>query len=227
MCYIKSSILGLVLLFLTSNIGAQANEQALSMSYKFKDGIYLSYESWKNDMPDYEWEEVNTRLASNPKTFIAQVEYIYLKEDKEALLIEKVWGICLAGVPYIRLDASETAYSATAFAGLKARGKINYFSYRKEIEEKVVIKAYNPLTRKPFRKGEVPTIKEVVIEKMFLFDDGKVVDFNYVNLLLWIEDDAQLKESVFELSPQEIDEKLYKCLLIYNDRNKVNIPVSY
>lgn len=201
---------------------AQPKGELFTMAFRFEDGIYLSFERLQNNQPDLSWEEVDTRLASNPKTFVTQVEYIK-RNDEQPLAMQDVAFIVLSGIPYVRLEKGEYPSDATAFAGLKVRGKICYFSYEKEVSENVEIKAYNPLTKKPFRKGNVPRTKLVEVQKMLHFETGEIVDFNYVNLLLWIEDDPQLKESVFELKPGEIDEKLYKCLLIYDDRNVVYI----
>ena len=123
----------------------------------------------------------------------------------------------------MRITQYRNDTEATAFAGLRVRGKISFFSYEQELERDVEIKAYNPLTKKPFRQGKVSRKERVLVEKMLHFENGLIEDFNYVNFLLWIEDDPKLKESVFDLSPSEIKEKLFKCLLIYDDRNLVYV----
>ncbi|MFM9950317.1 MAG: hypothetical protein ACKV1O_20445 [Saprospiraceae bacterium] len=108
---------------------------------------------------------------------------------------------------------------AVLFAGLKVRGKIAYFSYETDTTELVEISAYNPLTRRPFRKGYVPVKSSVTVEKIFYFPDGRIADFNRDRMLEWIGDDKQLWNTVNELGDDPTREKLYKCLLIYDDRN--------
>ena len=55
------------------------------------------------------------------------------------------------------------------------------------------------------------------------FETGEVKDFTVENFLQWIQDDENLVETIMELSEEERQEKLFKCLLIYVDRNEVKI----
>ena len=56
------------------------------------------------------------------------------------------------------------------------------------------------------------------------FETGEVADFTIENFLKWILDDPRLIQSINELSQEEAQEKLFKCLLIYDDRNEVFVP---
>ena len=111
----------------------------------------------------------------------------------------------------------------TSFAGLRVRGKIFYFNYETEFDEKVTIQAINPANGRPFRTGYVDKEKSILIEKMLLWDNGEVKDFSKANFIEWIEKDKALAQSVRELSEKDLKEKLFKSLLIYNDRHPVFI----
>ena len=113
------------------------------------------------------------------------------------------------------------------FVSMKVRGKLCYFSYQDAKTEMVTIKAYNPLTKKPFREGKVPREVDVVIEKMLNFQTGELMDFTVDNFIDAIEkDDKKLVNTIQDLSPEEARQKLFKCLLIYVDRNQVFINES-
>jgi hypothetical protein len=124
-------------------------------------------------------------------------------------------------VPSIRIPASEIRRELPQFAALKLRGKICYFTYPDLRTKKVRLAAYNPMTGRPFRQGTVERQVEVFFEKMLSFQTGEVVDFNASNLADWIQDDPVLAETLLELPESEREEKLFKTLLIYVDRNPV------
>lgn len=201
---------------------AQNDSILLTKNFKFKDGIYLNLEDFQKNQPNYTWNEVVANLATSDEGFITQVESIKTKE--QLLDLEQVWGICLGGLPYIRLPKGEITDAATVFAGLRLRGKLCYFSYNMDITEFQIVKAYNPLNGRPFRQGRVPVKKTVEYQFLLNFTDGTVAEFNKENLLKWIENDRQLWNTVQDFSDQEVQEKLFKCLLIYVDRNPIYLP---
>ena len=82
---------------------------------------------------------------------------------------------------------------------------------------------YNPVTGKPFRVGEIERDYVAKHGKIMKFETGEVVDFTAKNLLKWIASDKSLSDSVKEISGGNIGEKLFKSLLIFDDRNKVFI----
>ncbi|MCB0644919.1 MAG: hypothetical protein KDC44_24905, partial [Phaeodactylibacter sp.] len=98
-------------------------------------------------------------------------------------------------------------------------GKICYFRYENLESRSIPMVAYNPATGKPFREAVVQRNVLVTYEKMLHFESGEIRDFTVENFLAWIQDDPELTASVRELGPDEILEKLFKCLLIYDDRN--------
>lgn len=198
---------------------AQQDTLLLTKNFKFKDGIYLTLQDFQHNNPTYTWGDVQASMATSDEGFIAQVEFIKLKEQQ--LDLQQVWGICIAGIPYVRLAKGKVTNAATVFAGLRVRGKICYFNYKEAVTVMQMVKAYNPLTGRPFRQGKIPVEKMVERHQLLHFQTGQVVDFTKNNFMTWIADDRQLLETVQDLSPQEVQEKLFKCLLIYVDRNEI------
>jgi hypothetical protein len=195
----------------------------LSKNFLFNDGLYFSFEAFKSNRPGLRWEETEPVLTVNPQTFLCQIERITLKENQRELNLAELYAVCIEGIPYVRIPDAEIHKDLPAFAPLKLRGKICYFTYPDWRSQEFEIAAYNPLTGRPFRKGTVIREKEQVLEKMLYFETGEMLDFSIENFLKWIQDDPQLVGTVHQLPEEEKQEKLFKCLLIYVDRHPVHI----
>jgi len=229
---IKQATLATFFLLTTIALSAQSDDSLLlTKNFLFKDGVYLSLEALHRNAPDFAWDDLEALLTTSARAFVAKVARLKTKSG-ENIDLHSVLAISLEGVPYVRISqtrkversgmASEAEPSrerAVVFAGLKVRGKIAYFSYETDTTELVEILAYNPLTKRPFRKGNVPVKSTLAVEKIFYFPDGRIADFNRDRMLEWIGDDKQLWNTVNELGDDPNREKLYKCLLIYDDRN--------
>ncbi len=226
----KRTIFATLFLLANATLWAQPDSLLLTKNFQFADGVYLSLDALHRNTPDYRWEEIDALLATSARTFVTKV--VRLKTRTGQLLdLQSVLAISLEGVPYLRIthdvpaaepqpeteDNSEE--EAVVFAGLKVRGKIAYFSYETDTTEMVEISAYNPLTRRAFRRGNVPVKSSVMVEKIFYFPTGRVSGFTRERLLEWISDDRQMWNTVNELGNRPDREKLFKCLLIYDDRN--------
>ena len=218
-----------LLLFLGINISAIAFGQEVTKNFQFTDGVYLSLESWQKNQPDYSWEAVKSNVFTNPQTFITQVAWMVIEEGElagDSIQLENIWGVCLAGIPYIQIDRKQARKDLATFAGLQVRGNICYFAFERVETKKIWMPVYNPVSGKPFREKVIEREVEYVEERLLRFETGESVRFTYRNFLAWIQDDEQLTQSVLELNNTEVQEKLFKCLLIYDDRNPVFIQAK-
>ncbi len=193
----------------------------VTKNFRFADGIYFSKEELQSNAPALRWEDLELQFFTNPQTSLTQVGKINLRIDNSPVEMDSIWGICLDGVPSVRIPRQEIHKELPTFAALKLRGNICYFTYPDWRTRLVHIAAYNPLTGRPFRTGIVEREEEVIIEKIMRFNTGEMADFTVENVLDWIQDDPALLETIQELSDDEKREKLFKCLLIYDDRNEV------
>lgn len=194
----------------------------LTKNFKFEDGIYQSFEDFKQNKPSIAWDSVYASLHTNPQNFITLVDSIYLKGSSEEL--EALWGFSLGGIPYLNTKSQNEA-GLHKYIGIKVRGSICYYSIEEKFEQAETITAYNPITGVPFRQAEIMTQKERERPFMMSFETGEVADFNTENFLKWIKDDKQLVKTVSNIPANDQAEKLFKCLLIYVDRNQVYVPV--
>ena len=203
-----------------SAVGFAQDSVLVTKSFLFEDGLYASLEALKSNEPTQKWETIISSYFVNPRTNTTQVQDLIDKETGDLIVLESIFALCIDGTPYINLS-KQPDEKMTTFAGLKVRGKLNYFSFEKLEEEKVKIQAFNPKNGMPFRTGYVSKEKVIKIEKMMHWESGDIVDFSKENLLKWIEEDQPLHKSVSELRDWEVDEKLFRCLMIYNDRHDV------
>ena len=216
-------LLGGGLLLLPIIVLSQQDSMMLDKDFYFRDGIYLNIQDFQSNQPAYAWDEIEAQLVTVPSSHSAQADYIKIKGGEE-INADDIWGISLNGMPYICLASEYADKNTIVFAALQVRGRLCYYAFEKKRTEWVEIAAYNPLTGRPFRKGKVSKEIKESYEYVLNFSNGDTEVFDKPGLLKFIADDEQLWRTVNELSPSEVEQKLYKCLLIYDDRNPVFVP---
>lgn len=199
----------------------------LTKNFRFANGIYFNLEQLRANQPAIALDSMKLDYFTNPQTSLTQLNAIFLKKNTEPFPLDSIWAICLDGVPSLRVPSDEINRELPNFAALKLRGKICYFTYPDYRPKTIQVSAYNPVTGRPFRRGKVVRDEEVIIEKMLQFDTGEIADFNVENLLNWIKDDPLLAETIIELPSAERQDKLFKSLLVYVDRNPTYLMVNY
>ncbi len=181
----------------------------------------MSLMELQKNTPKHSMDQVRANMFINPQTYLAKVERLTVEIESVGILnLDEVFGIVVEGIPYIQLEKDSISKDLVQFNGMKVRGEICYFEYEKEHQKKIKITAYNPLTGTPFRTGYVTRKEQIPQKKMMHFGSGEVEDFNRGNFLEWITDDAILSRAVRELTEDEVEGKLFKALLIYDDRKK-------
>ena len=204
---------------------SQADATFLDRNYEFRDGLYLTMAAFQSDTPDIPINDLEGRLVTNDDSGLTKSDYLAMKTDTGAMEIdlENVWGITLDGEPYIRISENTGDQQFATFAKLRVRGAICYFTFESEQEHYVEVKAYNPLNGKPFRRGRVKNMKTVDNKRILRFDTGEVAPLTREILLNWVQDDPQLTEAIEALEGADITDKLYRSMLIYDDRHPVFI----
>ena len=210
-CFILASILR----------GYAQEKTILSKNFKFHDGVYRQYSDFQKNLPNIKWDSVETSLATNPKSLITYIEFLKFKKTQIAVNLDSVWGVVIDGIPYVKLANTSNKRSSVVFAGMVLRGKLCYFQFDEVEEKNVPMTAYIPETGQPYVTKNVLQKRDVIREKLILFDTGEIRDFTLPNFRQLINDDKELLATVNALKPREVPEKLFKCLLIFNDRNPV------
>ena len=197
-----------------------ASGQLLNGDFRFADGLYHTHEALLKNQPDLESDTSRYEIISSGSTGNL---FAALKGDELISLdhFDSILYIVENGRVYINAD--EDLRGLHRFVLLSVQGKIGLFE--RDYEEKVVvpIKAYNPLNGQPFRSGEIEKKVRTTVPYLLVFETGKFMPFTYRNFLGLISDDKELVNQVLEIDTEDRNEKLYKCLLIYNDRNSFDL----
>ncbi len=201
---------------------SQPDSTLVTKNFKFTDGLYTSFEEFQQNKPKYLWEDIRISLASNPQTFLIQVERV-ISRNGEPIPVESLWGLTLQGIPYIQVDSSLSRKPLPSFTALRLRGKLCFFEVAVDTVEEVKMAAYNPLTGLPFREGSVEKPLTLWFKYLIPFATGEIIPFTLKNFLELIQDDPVLHRTYRNLSPEEAEERLFKGVLIYDDRNPVYI----
>jgi len=213
-------LLNVLLLVFSTGLVAQTS---LTQSFRFESGVYKTFEEFQKNRPSYNAADIEGNFFINDQTRQAKVEYIRLKKNKTNLNLEELWGIVIKGIPYIKTNPSLPSHHLKVFASLEVRGNICYYAYDDIEEKEFLFKAYNPLIGKPFRSGSQKRKVSVVKEKILRFETGETVDFNYQNLLKWLEDDKEITKALKSLGPEKAEDRLFDALLLYNDKHLIPI----
>lgn len=203
----------------------QDSTTLLTNSFQFENGIYRTFEELKVNKPTYAWDEVETFAHINREKKIVRFDLIEVIDSVNKLLIEvnqnDFWGIVVEGIPYVRVI--DTMKKQIQFVELRTRGKLCYYYYESFEVREVPMIIYDPETQRPIWRQSVKNKIDVTIEKVLNFESGESVFFNIKNLKELIADDTQLSNTLADLKQAEAEQKLFKMLLIYNDRNKIYI----
>lgn len=202
-----------------------AQKIKLTNDFEFKDGLYLSFESFKNNTPDFTWEEVKYDAFSNPKKRAIQFKYLNEVDSNNELKTipqDTIWGFCAEGVPYIRVDVPSRGTSE--FTVLRTRGRICYFTYEAYIVKEVPMTIYDPNTGRPILKKNIKNEELITMEKIMSFETGEIEMFKLTTFKNWIKKtDEKLMATLEDFNETQASEKLYKSMLIFNDRNPVYV----
>jgi len=220
-------LLGIYLLLSSGNLFAQENQEVVTKNYKFNDGIYFSFSDFQQNRPAIRWEEIQGNLFSNPEAFIVKAEVLKQKVlgPTAENLIDSIWGFTIGGIPYLKVE-KEINNPLTIFAGMRVRGQLCYFTYEIREEKDIVFSAYNPVTAQPFRSSVEKRSMKIKKEKILLLKTGEVMDYNFENMMICLQDDPTLLRALNQVEDYELEEKMFKCLLIYNDRHIIKTTAS-
>ena len=205
-------------------VGSAQGNKLVKDDFVFTDGLYLNYDSFRSDSPDHDWSEVKAELAINPKTLVAQVEYIIpVEAGVSPFLLDSIWGFALDGIAYRRIHPDSTNKPAAAFAGLQPVGRICYYAYERDTTRTIEISAYNPLTGRPFRTAREKRTETQLQERMLRFTDGRIARFDRDSFLNWTRKDETFWRQASRLDSLTAERRLFDLLLRFNQRNPVHI----
>lgn len=194
------------------------SQRAINQELKLTDGLYTHIKEFKKDSPSHFWKEYEGSWTYNTKLKCYQVEKIYKKGKPENSIQDSLWGFTIKGVPYIRISPDSCGRPLTLFAELTVRGLINTFSYEKEKQELIPMKAYNPLTGTVFRKGVVKRNNTTLEKRIFNLNEDQILPYDNLILEKWMEKDKEILRALNLATNEEYEEKLTRAMIVFNSR---------
>jgi hypothetical protein len=194
---------------------AQSDSIKLTAKFKFHDGIYQSAYDLKNNKPN----QVSTELTKNA---VVTDNVIQLMTDTNNSALKSAWCIVKEGVPYINYLTDSTKQNIHTFYKLQLQGKICYFSYSRNELRQVPMKVYDPQTQKLVYTSFIQNRERIAYRYIVRLSDGAIVPFNRINFTKWTADDKKVTATIADIKDDdELNARLFKILLIYNDRNTI------
>lgn len=211
----------LIGLSLSGSLPAQPAADSIRFDgrFVFAEGLYLSWESVRQNRPDHPLEALPGPWVANPETRLARLGET--AGEAAPVVPADVLAIGRDSLLFVRLEEMPPAGGVVYFSGLWVQGRICLYRYEREETRLVEIKAYNPQTGRPFRSGKVP--RDVLVEAyvMIDFSSGRRLELDRTALFDWIGDDDLLLNQVRNLPEADLD--LFRVLQTYNRRNPVFI----
>ncbi len=193
-------------------------------AYKFKEGIYLSFEQLKNDNPipktqilsetDYNSFEFFETLFNNSE--ITLYDELGVKQN---IKTDKIWGFSDKGVLYVNLNDD--------FHRIPVFGSISHF-----IADKIY-NDYDPYGYSPYSYNnrynsnyynDSRTTKTVMVQYLLDFETGKFYEFNTNSVELLISKDQDLFEEFSKLSGRKKNKLKFLYIRKYNQKHPVYFP---
>ncbi|PSR11978.1 MAG: hypothetical protein DA408_20020 [Bacteroidetes bacterium] len=216
----------LLLLGLLVQLSGQAavDSVAVDVNFQFVDGLYPNVAALKAHRPALVFGNLAGKLVLQEEEYLLKVESLYPKGRPDlAIPLADIGVICFNGLPYFRAY-EDSLRQFTVYAGLRVRGRLSYYTYEQQQPDTVLVKAYNPVTGRPFRQQAIIRTLPQLVEKVVDLATGLYYDFNLENMLHLLAADPALVSSLRELEPAEAEARLQRCLLIFDDRHPLYLP---
>lgn len=216
---------GLCIALLTGFFGyGQEDSLPVNRDFLFTDGLYAELTDLPQNQPTRALLGIDGQMVLQQEDYSLKVERLHPKGRPElAIDLNSVAAIVIKGIPYLRVQV-DTVHGFTEYAGLRVRGRLSYFTYEHNGQDSVLIKAYNPATGRAFRQQKVVRPKKETRELVLNLATAEILDFTPENMERLMANDEQLLQTLRSLDEEEVASRLYRLLLIYDDRHPLLLP---
>ena len=210
-----------ILLLISLSLFSQQDSTTLvkyDYSFSFNEGIYLDFESFKNNNPiGFE------RLSYPPyghEFFYGILDtarfIVYNGQYGEAisLPVYNIWGYCKNGKPYI--------YWADKFNLIPFVGQASHFiTTVKVLYSNYYDPFYDPYSYNPTaRTYQSDELRQFIID----MKSGKIIDYNLKNVEQILKRDSQTYNEFMKLGKRKRAKQMFIYLRLFNERNPLYIP---
>jgi hypothetical protein len=236
-------LLGLILLIVPFNtLSAQEKEGMVKYTpdFKFKDGIYLSFDQVKLNDPIAK-AKVLTSVDYNAKDFFKQVmemDKIYYYDDmgvRQEVDSKSIWGYSRNGVLNVQIQGNFNRItfvgSICHFVADVVTSDPRYYSPYSYYDPYYYGNYYSPYNSYyspysyPYRQSGMTRseLKQYLID----FESGKTLEFNEENTELLLMKDPPLYDEYKQLSRKKKKELMFFYIRKFNENNPLYIPVEH
>ncbi len=224
----KSLSITFITLLLFQTVWAQkdsANLIKYTPDFKFKDGIFLTFEAVKRNEPIPK-ERIVTNVDPKDFDFFLKIlkhetfrKYGNLGEVVE-VDVKGIWGFADKGVLYINKD--------NEFNRIPIVGTICQFVVCKVKGQEVMM---NPTMHNGYyhsngydNASRQPT--QEVVQYIFDFETGKIMHYNRQNVSIALMTDTELYDEYKDLSRRKREKKKFYYIRQFNKRNPLYLPLN-
>jgi hypothetical protein len=205
--------------------GDSINRIAYTPDFKFKEGIYLSFEQVKNNHPivksrilitvDYNDNQFFDVLFANP--------VISFYDDygmKQEVNVKSIWGYSKNGVLYVRMSEN---FNRITYVGRISHFIANITVYQSQFNDPYY---YNPYYY--YRNWNEPRNYATTEMRQFImdFDSGKIYDYTEESLEVLLMRDPELHDEYMGLRNKKRQQLKFFYIRKFNERNPLMIPVN-
>jgi len=203
---LRDFFLVLILCAASARLNAQQDSASVYPDFRFTDGIYLSFDDFKNNLPVWRTFEVTHR---NGATYLAR-PCADSSTTKNDCPVENPWGYCLNGNVFIHQGYNNHYFRLHVIGALT-----HYYQMEIVYSNSGLSDPFNPYGAMPSARM---SDREVILE----WTSGKRFDFNYRNFKAFLNDNDPDLYQQLEASKKK-RKLIYFFLLQYNERHPVFI----
>lgn len=192
--------------------------------FKFNDGIYLSFEQLKNNIPIPVARVLSETDHNDPDFFnklLEEKKIIYFDDFgvQQTVSVEKIWGFSRNGVVYIRIGNN---FSRITVIGSICHFVANITTYNSRYYDPYY---YNPYY---YRYSASPATTTTTEMRQYLidFETGKILDYDIQGVEVLLMKDPELYDEFAALKTKKKKQMKFLYIRKFNERNPLYIPVN-
>ena len=207
----------LLFYFISLFAPAQTDSVAYSHDYEFTEGLFLTVNQFKQNIPITK-SSIVSDIPKNQIDFLKQVveqKYIICKDTagkEQKVETQSLWGYCQNRTVYINFNKE--------FDRLNVIGTLCHFIAKVITATPYVDPMYNN-----FGMGMNNTVEEL---RQFVFDTqtNKICNFNEKNMEILLKNDDQLYNQFMTLKKRKKSDAIFVYLRKYNEKHPLYLPIK-
>jgi len=191
--------------------------------FKFKEGIYLTFDQVKNNSPLPKTRIITSLDAEDSRFYevVLDEKNISFYDDlgmKRDVPVKRIWGYSRNGILYLRMNDT---YNRITYIG-----SICHFTATITVYQPSYYDPYYYNSNYYYRNWNAPSQTSSSQMKQFImdFETGKILDYEEDNLELLLMRDPALHDEYAALSKKKKEQMKFFYIRKFNERNPLMVP---